>query len=257
MSDNLKIIIGILIPFFGTTLGALPVFFMKRNLSDTLRRILLGFAAGVMIAASVWSLIIPAIEMYSGSFSFIPAVTGFLIGIIFLTVIDAVAAHLANANLENGDSKKGVLMTAVAVTLHNIPEGMAVGVGFAAILNGGSSITYAQAFALTLGIAIQNFPEGAIISMPLRTLGFSRTKAFIYGMLSGIVEPLGAVFMLILTAFLSPALPYILSFAAGAMIYVVIRELIPEAQCSGGSTAATLSTATGFALMMLLDVALG
>lgn len=256
MSDFFIILIGILIPFFGTTLGCAPVFFLKNDLNGTLRRVLLGFAAGVMIAASVWSLLIPAIEMTNNNLSFIPAVSGFLIGIFFLTAIDALIIRLTENNTPQADTK-GILMTAIAVTLHNIPEGMAVGVGFAAILSGEGVITYAQAFALTIGIAIQNFPEGAIISMPLKCAGFSRSRAFFYGVLSGIVEPLGAVFMLILTSVLSPFLPYILSFAAGAMIYVVARELIPESQCPNGYTSATLGTAAGFALMMLLDVALG
>lgn len=257
MSDFFIVLIGILIPFFGTTLGSLPVYFIKKDLNDTLRRVLLGFAAGVMIAASVWSLLIPAIEMTDMKFKFIPAVVGFLIGITLLTLTDIIINRLERIPINSQNNTKSILMTAFAVTLHNIPEGMAVGVGFAAILSGEGVISYAGAFTLTMGIAIQNFPEGAIISMPLRYAGYSKNKSFIYGMLSGAVEPIGAVFMLVLTAILSPILPYILSFAAGAMIYVVSRELIPESQKPAGSTPAILGTGFGFALMMLLDVAFG
>lgn len=255
MSLTIKILIGILIPFVGTSIGAAPVLFMSRDFDLTLKRILLGFAAGVMIAASVWSLLLPAIEMSSGSLAFVPAVTGFLTGVVFLAALDALIVRLRRIPREDADSSRSVLMTAVAVTLHNIPEGMAVGVAFAGI--SGGVISYPEALALAIGIGIQNFPEGAIISMPLRSAGMSRGRALVYGVLSGVVEPLSAALTLALTAVIAPILPYILAFAAGAMIYVVTSELIPESQCPNGSLAATLSTAAGFSLMMLLDVALG
>jgi len=262
MDDYTKIALGLLIPFLGTTAGAGMVFFMKKEMGQSLQKALLGFASGVMIAASVWSLLIPAIEMSeeSGRIPWIPAVVGFLVGIFFLLLLDSLIPHLhVNADKPEGkQSKLGKsLMLVLAVTLHNIPEGMAVGVVFAGLLGGNGTITFAGALALALGIAIQNFPEGAIISMPLIGTGVTRKRAFSYGMLSGVVEPLGALLTIALTSILTPILPYILSFAAGAMIYVVVEELIPEAQAGEHSNIATIGCALGFALMMLLDVALG
>lgn len=263
MSDTLKVIVGIVIPLLGTTLGAAMVFFMKRNMTPPVQKALLGFASGVMIAASVWSLLIPAIEMAeaSGGVAWLPAVSGFLIGIGFLLLLDTFIPHL-HLNSEHPEGRPSRLgksfMLVLAVTLHNIPEGMAVGVVLAGTLkSGGSVITTASAFALAIGIAIQNFPEGAIISMPLLGTGLSRPAAFRYGFLSGVVEPIGAVLTILLTSLVTPILPYILSFAAGAMIYVVVEELIPEAQEGDHSNIGTIGTALGFALMMLLDVALG
>lgn len=262
MNDTLKILVGIAIPFAGTTLGAAMVFFLKKEMSASLQKILLGFASGVMIAASVWSLLIPSIEMTeaAGGISWLPAVVGFLIGIGFLLLLDTIIPHL-HLHSETPEGKPSglgkSLMLVLAVTLHNIPEGMAVGVVLAGMLSGGSVITTAGAFALAIGIAIQNFPEGAIISMPLVSTGISKPKAFTYGFLSGVVEPIGAAVTILLTSFVTPVLPYILSFAAGAMIYVVVEELIPEAQAGAHSNLATIGTALGFALMMFLDVALG
>lgn len=262
MSEIGKILIGITIPLIGTTLGAGMVFFLKGEMRPRLQKGLLGFASGVMIAASVWSLLIPAIEMAqaAGRVAWVPAVVGFLLGMAFLLVLDTLIPHLHldTDRPEGRPAKLGKsLMLVLAVTLHNIPEGMAVGVVFAGMLTGTAAIPAAGAFALAVGIAVQNFPEGAIISMPLVSSGMSRKKAFRYGFLSGVVEPLGAVLTLVLTAQLSPVLPYILSFAAGAMIYVVVEELIPEAQAGEHSNVGTIGVALGFALMMLLDVALG
>lgn len=262
MSDTLKILLGILIPMVGTTLGAAMVFFLKGEMKPFVRKSLLGFAAGVMIAASVWSLLIPAIEMSEeqGGISWLPAVVGFLTGIVFLLILDTLIPHL-HMNSDKPEGKKSKLgkntMLFIAVTLHNIPEGMAVGVIFAGLHAGSTSISMAGAFALSIGIAIQNFPEGAIISMPLIANGASKKRAFSYGVLSGVMEPLGALLTILLTPIIVPVLPYILSFAAGAMIYVVIEELIPESQDGEHSNAGTIGAAAGFALMMLLDVALG
>lgn len=263
MSDIAKAVIGIIIPLLGTTLGAAMVFFMKGEMRPNVQKALLGFASGVMIAASVWSLLIPAIEMEeaSGGIPWIPAVIGFLIGIGFLLLLDNIIPHLHL----NSDSPEGrpsaklvkSFMLILAVTLHNIPEGMAVGVVFAGMLSGGTVITAAAAFALAIGIAIQNVPEGAIISMPLESTGLSRGKSFYYGFLSGVVEPVGAIVTILLTSLVTPILPYILSFAAGAMIYVVVEELIPEAQAGEHSDIGTIGVAFGFALMMLLDLAVG
>lgn len=263
MSDALKVIVGIIIPLLGTTLGAATVFFMRGDMKPRVQKALLGFASGVMLAASVWSLLIPAIEMQeaAGGVAWIPAVIGFLFGIGFLLLLDTVIPHL-HLNSDHPEGRPSgfgrSLMLVLAVTLHNIPEGMAVGVVLAGMLNSsGAIITAASAFALVIGIAIQNFPEGAIISMPLVGLGLSRGKAFYYGFLSGAVEPLGAILTIVLTSLVTPILPYILSFAAGAMIYVVVEELIPEAQAGEHSNIGTIGVALGFALMLLLDVALG
>ena len=262
MSDTLKVLMGITIPLLGTTLGAAMVFLLKRNMPAQLQKLLLGFASGVMIAASVWSLLIPGIEMAAeaGNIAWVPALVGFLAGIGFLLLLDTFIPHLhLNTDAPEGrpSSLGKSLMLVLAVTLHNIPEGMAVGVVFAGMLSGGEIITTAGAFALAIGIAIQNIPEGAIISMPLVGSGLPKRRAFLYGFLSGIVEPLGAILTILLTSLIAPILPYILSFAAGAMIYVVVEELIPEAQAGAHSNIGTIGVALGFALMMVLDVALG
>lgn len=262
MSDTMKITIGLLIPLAGTILGAAMVYFLKNEMKPLLQKALLGFAAGVMIAASVWSLLIPAIEMaqQNGLVAWVPAVVGFLFGIGFLLLLDVVIPHLhVDSDVPEGKNAKlrKSTMLILAVTLHNIPEGMAVGVVFAGMTAGNTAISAAGAFALAIGIAIQNFPEGAIISMPLIGSGISKRKAFSYGVLSGVVEPIGAMITILLTALVMPALPYILSFAAGAMIYVVVEELIPESQAGEHSNIGTIGAAVGFALMMVLDVALG
>lgn len=262
MSDLTKIMIGIFIPLFGTTLGAGFVFFMKKEMKANLQKALLGFASGVMIAASVWSLIIPAIEMAEeqGVISWLPAAVGFLLGVGFLLVLDSIIPHL-HMNTDEPEGPKTSLgkstMLVLAVTLHNIPEGMAVGVVFAGVMAGNAGITMAAAFALSLGIALQNVPEGAVISMPLRGQGMSKRRAFTLGMMSGVVEPVSSLITIAVTALIVPVLPYILSFAAGAMIYVVVEELIPEAQFGEHSNVGTVSTAVGFVIMMVLDVALG
>ena len=262
MNNILQITTGLGIPFLGTTLGASMVFFMKKEMSPGVQKFLLGFASGVMIAASVWSLLIPAMAMSEdmGRLSFIPAAVGFLLGIAFLLTLDSIIPHL-HINSDKPEGRKAGLqksvMLVLAVTLHNIPEGMAVGVVFAGLLADNAAISVAGAFALAMGIAIQNFPEGAIISMPLIATGISRKKAFTYGMLSGIVEPIGGLITIFLTSLVSPILPYILSFAAGAMIYVVVEELIPEAQAGEHSNISTIGVAIGFCLMMILDAALG
>ena len=253
---------GILIPFLGTSLGAACVFFMRKALSESIQRALTGFAAGVMVAASIWSLLIPAIEQSSsmGSWSFVPAAAGFWAGVVFLLALDHIIPHLHrnSKQTEGPRSRLGrTTMMVLAVTLHNIPEGMAVGVVYAGYLSGNAQITAAGALALSLGIAIQNFPEGAIISMPLRAEGDSKSKAFLGGVLSGIVEPIGAVLTLLAAQLVIPALPYLLSFAAGAMLYVVVEELIPEMSQGKHSNIGTIFFAVGFSVMMTLDVALG
>ena len=254
--------LGILIPFLGTTLGAACVFFMKKTLSDLVQRSLAGFAAGVMVTASIWSLLIPAIEQSEnmGKLSFLPAFIGFWIGVLFLLLLDHLIPHIhvGSDQAEGPKTKLGrTTMLVLAVTLHNIPEGMAVGVMYAGFLAGNTQITAASALALSLGIAIQNFPEGAIISMPLRTEGEKKSKAFLGGVLSGVVEPIGAVLTIIAAQFIIPALPYLLSFAAGAMLYVVVEELIPEMSQGRHSNLGTVFFAVGFSVMMTLDVALG
>lgn len=256
------VIITLLLPFLGTTLGAACVLFMNREMNDNLERALAGFAAGVMVAASVWSLLIPSMDQCAamGRLAFIPAVTGFALGILFLFLLDRITPHLhALAKSPEGPRSRisRTAMLVFAVTLHNIPEGMAVGVVVAAMMNGSGGIGFEAALALALGIAIQNFPEGAIVSMPLRTEGNSKAKSFIYGTLSGIVEPLAAVLTIMLTGVISGLLPYLLSFAAGAMIYVVVEELLPEASREEKTDICTIGFALGFALMMVLDVALG
>lgn len=251
----------LLIPFLGTTLGAAMVFFMKRQMNLRLQKLLLGFASGVMIAASVWSLLIPAIEMAEeqGGNVWLPAAAGFLLGMGFLLLLDSIVPHIHLDN-EKPEGVKAELqkstMLVLAVTLHNLPEGMAVGVALAGAMLGNTGITLTGAIVLAIGIAIQNFPEGAIISMPLRNAGATRLKAFWYGMLSGVVEPVGALITLALAEQVVVILPYLLAFAAGAMIYVVVEELIPEAQTGDHSNIGTIGVALGFVLMMILDVAL-
>ena len=259
---NGNVWIGILIPFVGTTLGAAMVFFMRKEMNGKIQKGLLGFASGVMIAASVWSLLIPAIEMSEeqGGIPWMPAAVGFLLGIRFLLLLDTLTPHLhLNEDTPEGlpSNLKKTTMLVLAVTLHNIPEGMAVGVTFAGILAGNTMISLAGAFALSIGIAIQNFPEGAIISMPLRSEGQSKGKAFLYGAASGVVEPIAALLTILLTSLVVPILPYLLAFAAGAMIYVVVEELVPESQTGKHTNIGTIGVAVGFVLMMVLDVALG
>ena len=258
----MNLFLGLLIPFLGTTLGSAMVFFMKDKINNKLEKLLLGFASGVMIAASVWSLLIPSINMADeqGIISWIPASIGFMLGIIFLLLLDSIIPHLhLNTNTPEGlhSKLKRITMMVLAITLHNIPEGMAIGVTFAGAIYGNSSITMAGAFALAIGIAIQNFPEGAIVSMPLKSEGKSKIKAFIYGVMTGIVEPIAAVITIILTGTITMILPYLLAFAAGAMIYVVVEELIPESQSGEHSNISTIGVGIGFMIMMILDVALG
>ena len=259
---NQNTLLGIMIPFAGTALGSGMVFFMRKEMNHRLQKLLLGGASGGMIAASVGSLLIPAIEMaeHKGGVSWFPPAVGFLFGMGFLLLLDTVTPHLhfTDEKPEGLPSHlKKTTMLVLAVTLHNIPEGMAVGVTFAGVLADNTAMTLAGAFALSAGIAIQNFPEGAIISMPLRGQGLSKGRAFLYGALSGIVEPAAALITILLTGLVVPLLPYLLSFAAGAMIYVVVEELIPEAQSGEHSNISTVGVAIGFVLMMILDVALG
>lgn len=255
-------ILGIMIPFLGTVFGSACVLFLKSKLDSLLQRALTGFAAGVMVAASIWSLLIPAMEQSQsmGKWAFVPAVAGFWFGILFLLLLDRTVPHL-HMNSDKAEGPKSSLqkttMLVLAVTLHNLPEGMAVGVVYAGWLSGNTGITAMSALALSLGIAIQNFPEGAIISMPLRAEGVSAGKAFFYGALSGIVEPVGAVLTILAAGLVVPFLPYLLSFAAGAMVYVVVEELIPEMSQGNHSNTGTVLFAAGFTIMMALDVALG
>ena len=257
-----EMISGIMIPFLGTGLGAGCVFLMKKGLRPMLQRALTGFAAGVMVAASVWSLLVPAMEQAEdmGRWAFLPAVIGFWLGVLFLLILDKTIPHLH----QNSDEPEGprirlkrTTMLVLAVTLHNIPEGMAVGVVLAGWMAGNETITVTGALALSIGIAIQNFPEGAIISMPLRAEGMGKGQAFLYGVLSGVVEPIAAALTIWAASFILPTLPYLLSFAAGAMIYVVVEELIPEASAGEHSNLGTLFFAAGFTVMLALDVALG
>lgn len=254
MENILYSVLGILIPFIGTSFGSGFVFFMKKNMNEKFQKLLIGFAAGVMIAASVWSLILPSVEMAENQniISWIPATIGLILGIIFLLVINKFAK-----NIEKKNNEKKLNMLLFSVTLHNIPEGMAVGVCFAGFLSGNVGITFISAMALSIGIAIQNIPEGAIISMPLKIEGVSKPKAFIYGILSGIVEPIAAVITILLINIVVPLLPYLLSFAAGAMIYVVVEELIPEIHFGHKSSLGVIGVTLGFTIMMILDIALG
>ncbi|MBR1441750.1 MAG: ZIP family metal transporter [Lachnospiraceae bacterium] len=259
---NWNVLVGLLIPFVGTALGSAGVFFMKKEMGNKVQKALTGFASGVMVAASIWSLIIPAMDQSEGmgKLSFVPAAVGFWIGILFLLLLDSVIPHLHlhadKAEGPNAKLKRSTMMV-LAVTLHNIPEGMAVGVVFAGMLAGNSGITVGGALALSIGIAIQNFPEGAIISMPLRAEGKSKGRAFLDGVLSGAVEPIGAALTILAAGLVIPALPYFLSFAAGAMMYVVVEELIPEMSEGEHSNVGVILFAVGFTLMMALDVALG
>lgn len=253
---------GLMIPLAGTTLGSACVFFLKDKLNELLQKGLLGFASGVMVAASVWSLLIPSMDMAAGMgrLAFVPAATGMLLGMAFLLVMDRVIPHLHLGTQEAEGPKtslKKTTMLVLAVTLHNIPEGMAVGVMYAGFLAENAQITAASALALSIGIAIQNFPEGAIISMPLRAEGQRKGRAFLGGVLSGVVEPIGAVLTILAAQLVIPVLPYLLSFAAGAMLYVVVEELIPEMSQGKHSNLATVFFAAGFSVMMVLDVALG
>jgi ZIP family zinc transporter len=257
-----EVLLGLLIPFAGTVFGASTVFLFRGEINPRVQKCFLGFASGVMIAASVWSLLIPSIEMAEkqGGFpAWVPAAAGFLAGIGFLLLLDLIIPHLHINGSQEGrkSSLNKSAMLVLAVTLHNIPEGMAVGVVFAGMLSDGSGMSLPAAFALSAGIALQNLPEGAVISMPLIAGGTRRRKAFAYGVLSGVVEPAGAAVTIALTALVTPVLPFILAFAAGAMIYVVVEELIPEAQSGEHSNAGTVSAALGFVLMMIMDVALG
>ncbi len=258
----MDIAIGLLIPFVGTTIGAASVFFLRKEISPTLQRIFTGFAAGVMIAASVWSLLIPAMEMCEdmGRMGFVPALTGLLAGVFFLLLMDSFIPHLHVGSRKPEGAKSSLGRTALmmlAVTIHNLPEGAACGAIFAGVLKGDGTVTMVGAVTLAIGIAIQNFPEGAIISLPLRSEGNSRFKSFVLGTLSGAVEPLGALLAILLANIVTPILPYLLAFAAGAMVYVVVEELIPEASEGEHSNIGTIAFAIGFALMMVLDVALG
>jgi len=259
---NAEVIQGVMIPFIGTSLGAACALFMKNQMNEQLRRALTGFAAGVMVAASVWSLIIPAIEMAEdmGRLCFVPAAAGFWLGVLFLLALDQGIPHL-HVNSEKHEGPKSRLhrttMLVLAVTIHNIPEGMAVGVVYAGYLSGAAGLTAMGALALSLGIAIQNFPEGAIISMPLCAEGASRKRAVMYGILSGAVEPAAALLTIAAASLVVPAMPYLLSFAAGAMIYVVVEELIPEMSQGEHSNIGTVLFTCGFTLMMILDIALG
>ena len=258
---TVETVLGILIPFIGTTLGAAMVFILRKSISGTLQKILTGFAAGVMVAASFWSLLEPAIESSEGmgKWSFLPAAAGFLLGVGFLLLLDEVTPHLHFNDQEEGP-KTGLKRTTkliLAVTLHNIPEGMAVGVVYAGFLAGNAGISAAGALALALGIAIQNFPEGAIVSMPLRAEGMKKGKTFLFGVISGIVEPIAAFLTILAAEAVVPVMPYLLAFAAGAMMYVVVEELISEMSEGKHNNFGTIAFAVGFVLMMVLDVALG
>lgn len=258
---NSNVIIGILIPFLGTSLGAACVFLLRKEINPKAQKAMLGFASGVMVAASVWSLLIPAMDMSEGmgKWAFVPAASGFLLGMAFLLLMDKLVPHL-HLNTERPEGLKSNLgkstMLMLAVTLHNVPEGAAVGIVLAGAMEGGSSITLAAALALSVGIAIQNFPEGAIISLPIKG-EVGKGKAFLYGVLSGVVEPAAAILTILLAMYINPILPYLLAFAAGAMIYVVVEELIPESAEGEHSNLSTIGFAIGFVIMMVLDVALG
>ena len=258
----MSVFLGLMFPFLGTILGSSMVFLLKNNINNKFEKALLGFASGVMVAASVWSLLIPSIDMAreQNFIAWLPASIGFILGITFLLILDNIIPHM---HIKSKDSEglklklgKTSMMT-LAVTLHNIPEGMAVGVALAGAICGNSTITITAAIALSIGIAIQNFPEGAIISMPLKEQGNSKTKSFLYGTLSGIVEPIFGLLTIFLTSIVVPILPYLLSFASGAMIYVVVEELIPESQIGKHSNLGTIGFSIGFIIMMILDVALG
>lgn len=256
------LIAGLIIPFAGTVLGSACVLFMRRQMAMWIEKLLSGFAAGVMVAASVWSLLIPSMDMTGaeGVLRVVPAVAGFMGGVFFLLCLDRLTPHQHIDSAESEGPRSSLSRTSklvLAVTLHNIPEGMAVGVALSGAMEGNAYITMSAAIALSIGIAIQNFPEGAIVSMPLRTAGNTRLRSFVLGSMSGAVEPVAAIVTIFLTSFITPLMPYILAFAAGAMIYVVVEELIPETQQGEHSNIGTIGFAAGFALMMLLDVVLG
>lgn len=255
MDEFVKCLIGILMPFIGTTLGASVVFLFKNTVSDKVQKVFLGFAAGVMIAASIWSLIIPAIEMSTaqGSIGWIPAVTGIVIGTIFLLITD----FIIEKNESKSDLKKRTKILNFAITLHNIPEGMIVGSALASVLTGNFGMEFMSAIILSIGIAIQNFPEGMAISLPYKADGYCSKEAFKYGVLSGVVEPVAAVITLLISSIITSILPYLLTFAAGSMLYVVIGELIPNSHEGKSSKLSTISVIIGFLIMMILDVSLG
>ncbi len=254
--------LGILLPFFGTSLGAAMVFLLKKEIHPKIQKLLLGFASGVMIAASIWSLILPSVELARerGTIEWLPAAVGFAGGMLILLLLDSLVPH-QHLDSETPEGRKSSLgkskLLFLSVTLHNVPEGMAVGAVFAGLLAAGQEISVAAAFSLSIGIALQNFPEGAIISMPMKANGSGKRRAFFYGMLSGVVEPLAALVTVLFSSVILPVLPYLLSFAAGAMIYVVVEELIPESQSGAHSNIATVGVALGFTLMMIMDMALG
>ena len=252
----MKIFLGIMIPFVGTVLGSSMVFVMKNKLNKKLEKLLLGFASGIMIAASIWSLLIPAIEMSieQNKIAWLQATIGFILGILFLMLIDYIIPFLKLKKVNKKNRKTAMMV--LAVTIHNIPEGMAVGVAFAGVILGNSIVTLASAFALAIGIGIQNIPEGTIVSMPLKSIGVRKGKSFVYGSLSGIVEPIAAFLTILLIKLVVPILPLLLAFAAGAMIYVVINELIPESQIGKNKNFGTIGLTLGFIIMMILDVAL-
>lgn len=263
---NSEILFGVMIPFIGTTLGAACVYIMRNGLKDKVQKGLSGFAAGVMVAASIWSLLMPAMDMVEdklGRMAWMPAAVGFLVGIAFLLFLDSVIPHQhIDSDHPEGmkaESLRKTTMMVLAVIIHNIPEGMAVGVSFAGVLYGKGDLTMAAAMVLSIGIAIQNFPEGAIISMPLKAVGVIKHKAFGMGVFSGIVEPIAAIITILLSSIMVPILPYLLSFAAGAMMYVVVEELVPEATGEGEShtNIGTIGFSVGFVVMMVLDVMLG
>ena len=249
---TINILLGVMLPFLGTALGAAGVFFMRGEMNARARSAVIGFAAGIMVAASVWSLILPAVARSAGlgRFAFVPAAVGVLCGVAFLLLLDVLASRLC----AKGESRSRLNM---AVTLHNLPEGMAVGAVLAGLLAGEEGITVASALALSLGIAIQNFPEGAIVSMPEHSRGYTRGRAFLHGVLSGAIEPLGALMTILAAGVIVPALPYLLGFAAGAMLFVVVEELIPELAESGHLHLGSITFSLGFTLMMILDIALG
>lgn len=255
----IDVALGVLLPFLGTALGAACVFFMRGEMNKRVQSALMGFAAGIMVAASVWSLLLPALDCAEkwGYFSFVPAATGLFGGMMFLLAMDVMIPRLYAASDRTVGTARKSSMLVLAVTLHNLPEGMAVGAVFAGLLAGDRGITAAAAFALSLGVAIQNFPEGAIISMPRHAQGISRRRAFASGVLSGVVEPIGALLTVFAASVIVPALPFFLGFAAGAMLYVVVEELIPEVSRSGHSHTGNIMFSLGFTLMMTLDVALG
>lgn len=253
--------LGILLPFIGTSLGAAMVFLLKKEINPKIQKLLLGFASGVMIAASIWSLILPSVELARerGVVEWLPAAAGFIVGMLTLLFLDSVVPHQhIDSDIPEGHKSslgKSKLLF-LSVTLHNVPEGMAVGAVFAGLLAAGQEISIAAAFSLSVGIALQNFPEGAIISMPLKASGIGKTKSFLYGMISGIVEPAAALITVLFSGIILPVLPYLLSFTAGAMIYVVVEELIPESQSGSHSNIATVGVMLGFVVMMIMDMAL-